>query len=329
MLLAGLHGLGRFGQHALLAWLQAPGKVEIGFLADEVLSGEQVCALLRTHDRLDFAFADPVWQGGCLWLSDSMGVRRSLPYFQGPATLAPWLGLPDIWLECSGRYASKAACMPFLRGNTQQVLVSATCEDADQTLLMGWNQAAWQARAKVLSYGSCTINAFVPLADWLHRELGVRDAQVQVIHNVPAYRLADCVHPLRTSCTLQAMAPRLLPWLADEQLDVLYTLIPYSGVSLLDLQFRVERPLPLAQLLHRLQHAVEQGALAGLYALPASDPGGCQVLGQPFNAVFPLSGIRLRGDSLRLSGYLDNENSAYRYIQLVKWLAGEDGSFRK
>jgi len=316
-----LHGAGRFAQH-VYAWLHqeqnhAP-HLTLSHWCDEVLDADAVCRLLHTHDRLDFAAAQPAVEEGAIALTRADGQRCRIPFFHGPATAAPWLGEADVWLECSGRYPTAMQCRGFLTGRIARVLVSATCWDADQTLVMGYNEKDWQRDAQVLSYGSCTVNALVPLAHWLHQSYGVVEAEMQVIHNLPAHRMEP--HPRRQPCTLARMGPQLLPWLQAERFAVNYTLIPYTGASLLDMRFRLQDVPAQREVIGALRAACESGPLAGYYSLMADDPGVGAVVGSPFNAVLHQAGVTVQGDTLRLSGYFDNENSAARYWALAQWL---------
>lgn len=314
-----LHGLGRFGQHVLHAWLASPGSFSLEYACDAQLDVGTVCHLLQNHDRLDFTRAEPAVAGNQLLLTRADGVRHSIDFFTGPAPEAPWLGKPTMWLECSGRYTQAAAAAGFCCGATRQVLVSATSPDADQTIVMGLNEADYSAKSRVISYGSCTVNAFVPLADYLHRCFMVREAEVHVIHNVPCHRLVEYPQPVRTSCTLEAMAPNLLPWLPPERFFVCYTMIPYTGPSLVDFRFELGSMPNLEDVRQALY--CPDSSLAPRYRFPVEDCGVGAVAGQPYNAVIPRDGINLVDDCLRLRGYFDNENSAVRYMELVELAA--------
>ena len=319
MIPVALNGLGRFGQHLLHAWLANPGLLSPDYACDAELDADAVCHVLRHHDRLDFSAAQPRVEGNRLVLIRGDGVRHSIDFFAGPAPQVPWIGKPVLWLECSGRHSDAAAARQFCRGDTRQVLVSATSPGADQTVVMGLNEAEYLLQSRVVSYGSCTVNAFVPLADHLHRCFGVLDADAHVVHNVPAHRLAAYPHPLRTSCTLESMAPALLPWLALDSFFVVYTLIPYTGPSLIDFRFRLGATPGLAAVQEALYGP---GSRLGLrYDFPSEDGGILDVLGRPCNAALPRDTIKLVGDNLQLRGYFDNENSAVRFLELAQLAA--------
>lgn len=316
-----MNGLGRFGEHALRLWLDCPGALSINYLNDVAFDVEAVVHRLRHHDKLDFSDANPGVENGCLALTRRDGLRLRIRYTRCAAPEVPWLGEPALWLECSGHHPTAAECRAFLSGRTRQVWVSATCWDADQTLVFGFNHESWLSARGVFSYGSCTVNAFVPLAQWLHTRYGVRAADVHVVHNVPSHKLTADYLPRRHTCTLQGMGPRLLPWLRADRFLVNYTLIPYTGVSLIDFRFELDGQMESSEISQALEAAVRDGALAGLYELRETDDGPDACALSAANAVFMKHAIAVKGDSLYLSGYFDNENSAARYLDILRWVA--------
>ena len=181
---------------------------------------------------------------------------------------------------------------------------------------MGLNEADYSPAARVVSYGSCTINAFAPMARLLNANFGVIDADVHVIHNQPSHKLGSAPHPVRAHCTLVYMAPRLLPWLSADNFFVSYTLIPYSGASVIDFRFRLASQTTLENIYAAL--CGPKSLLGGRYHFPVCDAGIQDVVGERYNAIIPRTGIKLVGDNLVMSGYFDNENSATRYLELAR-----------
>lgn len=321
MITAGLNGFGRFGQHAIKQWLERPGPVSIEYINDPQLTPAKALQLISRHDKLDFSGARPALDGNRLLLTRADGLRHAIRYTCCSANAVSWRGLPQLWLECSGLYATAAACRSFVTGQTVQVLVGATSRDADQTLVYGFNHRDWNAASQVVSYGSCTVNAFIVLADWLNTQYGVTDADVHVVHNVPAHRLDAMELPRRHPCTLETMAPRLLPWLPPDRFLVDYVLTPHTGVSCISFRFGLRAPPAHATATDALADAIAVGPLARLYELRAADTGATRCALSSANAVLTRSGIAVKGNSLYLSGYFDNENSAARYVDMVHWLA--------
>ena len=64
------------------------------------------------------------------------------------------------------------------------VLISATSWDADKTLVFGYNHQEYSPELKIISYGSCTVNAYMPFANWIHDNYQIIDSDVNVIHNI-------------------------------------------------------------------------------------------------------------------------------------------------
>lgn len=325
---AGINGFGRFGLHLLNHYLDRAHQCgfRLDFIHDDGLTLDHALAIL--HDdryvRIPERFSVSV-EGARIHFAGSRGVT-SLTYTHAPVgEPIPWRGEPDYFLECSGRNIQASNCHPFLMGRTRLVVISATSWDAERTLIYGFNHAEALNGARVISYGSCTVNAFVPLGQYLHQAWGIRDCDVQVIHNVQAYRLGDpATHTLvRRFCNLEKFAPMVLPFLHGDNFKVNYTVVPYGGVSLLDFRFRLARPpLGVEPILRGLEEACrEGGALSGLYAVEADDRGPEAHVCSPFSTVFVRDKARLVGDNLYLQGYFDNENSAARYYDLVNHLA--------
>ncbi|MDC8757871.1 glyceraldehyde 3-phosphate dehydrogenase NAD-binding domain-containing protein [Janthinobacterium fluminis] len=314
---AGINGFGRFGLHLLRAWLDRPDAPRLAAINDDYHDLDAALRILAGDAKVSFADCAIGADGDTLVIHKRGQAPWRIAYSHGPARQAPWRGQTDWWLECSGAHPTAQQCRELLGGRTRRALLSATCDDADQTLVFGYNEATADPAAEIISYGSCTVNAFVPLAHWLHGRYGVGDASVSVIHNVAPARLATLHQPERRTCTLERMGPRLLPFLAPQRFFVDYVLIPYTGVSLIDFRFRLNAPGAEADLLDALDAACRGGELAGLYRLAARDDGPQAWQLSPESAVLLRSRARLAGDTLSLPAYFDNENSAVRYLDLL------------
>ncbi|MCP3023842.1 hypothetical protein [Cupriavidus basilensis] len=323
---AGLNGLGRFGLHLLRAWLDLPDPpLRITAINDAHHTLASAVRVLSEDPKVSFSDCQIRADGDALLIARHGQATLRIAYSHGPAARAPWLGQTDWWLECSGAHPGALQCRRFLAGQTRRVLVSATCHDADQTLVFGYNHESFDPAAEVISYGSCTVNAFVPLAHWLQRHYGVDDAEVSVIHNVPAHRLANHPHPERRACTLETEGPRLLPFLAPAAFRVDYVLIPYTGVSLIDFRFELARPPSEAVLLDALDTACTSGELKGLVRLSPVDAGPQAFALSPESVVLLRPRARLAGKRLVLPACFDNENSATRYLDLLAFMARRGG----
>ena len=320
-LTAGINGFGRFGLHLLRYWLDRRERASFAVTAinDSALSREDALRILHDDPYVRFDDCQLDDDGSHLILVPADREAIRLRYSTGPTESAPWLGEPDLFFEASGLPGAAEDCRELLRGRTLQVLISSTTEKADQTLIYGFNHADWTPRCQVVSYGSCTVNAYVPLAAWIHDRYGVLDSDVNVIHNSPEYRMCHTLQ--RSTCTLERSGPALLEFLLPENFAVNYTIVPYSGVSIIDFRFRTRRPVSLDGFVGDLSAAVEAGPLQSLYAIEETDTGPEPHVCTPYSAVFIANRIRVRGDNLYLQAYVDTENSANRFFDLADYVS--------
>ena len=79
------------------------------------------------------------------------------------------------------------------------------------------------------------MNAYVPLADCLNKIYKILDSDVNVIHNIQNYKLKNYNTLTRKFCTLEKSGLNLLNFLNSKNFNVNYTIIPYDGVSIMDL----------------------------------------------------------------------------------------------
>jgi glyceraldehyde 3-phosphate dehydrogenase len=318
---AGINGFGRFALHLVKWWLDRRDQAAftIGQINDDTLTLDQACAVVTGDPYVRFDRYTVDRREGALAFTGTDGRTHAIRYTTAAQAEIPWSGAPDVVFECSGKATEAARCQPYLHGNTRLVLVSATSWDADATLIYGFNHDNFDpALHRVISYGSCTVNAYVPLAQWLHQRCGILDSDVSVVHNIVLHRLHQHQTLQRKVCTLERSAPQLLPFLDPARnFVVTYSVVPWAGVSMIDFRFRLARPAAAEEFSASLGAAVADGPLRGLYGLAAHDDGPEAHQLTPYSAVLIQDGIKVRGDNLYLQGYFDTENSVNRYFDLA------------
>ncbi len=321
---AGINGFGRFGLHLLKFWLDRHEQAafRIGYINDEVLPLSAAVDAIERDQWVRFEGYRVEASDRALMITVADGTRHTIPYTNQPQIAIPWLGQPDVVFECSGNHTKRASSAYYLRDRTKLVMISATSWDADMTVVYGFNQQIFNpAKHTVVSYGSCTVNSYVPLANYVHDRFGLINSDVHVVHNITEYKLADHQTLLRKFCTLEKSGPDLLPFLSDEKnFTVVYTVVPYTGVPMIDFRFRLKRALDREDVIADLEDAIADGPLAGLYGIVETDSGPETHKCTPYSAVFIRSGIRMLGDNLYLPAYFDTENSVNRYFDAANYL---------
>lgn len=322
-LIAGMNGFGRVGLHLLkyVADRQDSAAFAIGYINDDTLSLDDAFAILEGDEAVRFA------DGGVRRVEDGLeivgsgGEVQRIAYSNAPLGAIPWAGRPDLVFECSGKATRAADCEAHLVGDTRLAVISATAPDADQTLIYGFNHEDFDPRSRILSYGSCTVNAYVPLAASLNRTYGVLESDVNIVHNTPRHRMADGGTLTRRACSLEHAAPTLLDFLAPDRFTVNYTTVPYPGVSIIDYRFSLRDVPDRASFVAKLKTVIGDGELAGLYGMDATDRGPEPYNCTTYSAVLIADHIRIVGDSVYLQGYFDTENSVNRFFDLIQYIA--------
>lgn len=326
--ICGINGFGRFGLHLLSYYLDSMAKstFEVKFINDDMLSIDHALAIIKNDPYVRIYENFKIDSDGeFLIFNDTVKIK----YTNQQADNVDWLGSPDIFLECSGKYTDAERARTLKTGNTKKVLISATSMNSDQMLVYGFNHLDYNSDSDVISYGSCTVNAFVQLTNCLDKLFKVSSSDVNVIHNVPEYQLHNGsietpglarVPIKRKSCTLSQVAPQLLPCVTDENFNVNYTLIPYTGVSIIDYRYEFMQA-PSEDIWDVLGGECLNGELQGLYAIQAHDTGPEPHQNSKFSSIIIKENSFLRGNNLYLQAYFDNENSVNRFFDLTNFIS--------
>ena len=327
-IICGVNGFGRFGLHLLNYYLESMDKSDfkLQYINDDILD---------IHQALNIIVHDPYVQiynnftvkikDDCLVFNDTHEIK----YTNKKTNEIPWVGMPDIFLECTGKFTDAELARKFKTGNTQKVLISATSLNADKTLVYGFNHLDYSPEDDVISYGSCTVNAYVPLTGFLDKLFNVSASDVNVIHNVPEYQLKNGIIEtpglprvpiLRKSCTLSNVAPKLLNCVTDDNFNVNYTLIPYTGVSIIDYRYKLESK-PSEEIWSLLEEACLQGELKDIYSIQDEDAGPQEHQNTRFSAIIIKKNSYIKGNNIYLNAYFDNENSVNRFFDLTNFIS--------
>ena len=324
-LITGINGFGRFGLHLLKYWLDRSDQAnfKISYINDDYLNIKQAYEIITNDLYVKFNKYKVQISGDSLIILQPNGIRHEILYTNQEQKLIPWIGKPEIFLECTGKYTESKHAITYLRKNTKLVLISATSWDPDATLVYGFNHEEYNASLNVISYGSCTVNAYVPFANWVNNKFGIEDSDVNVIHNIQEYRLAENNTLNRKFCTLEKSAKLMMDSIKDDNFLVNYTVIPYTGVSTIDLRFRLSNLVNRDNFLGELEEAINHGDLKGLYGLDEKDIGPEVHNCTTFSTVFIKEGIKCINGSIYLQGYFDNENSVNRFFDLTNFIASK------
>ena len=191
------------------------------------------------------------------------GIIKVLNYDK-PADI-PWSNMEvDLVLECSGIFNTFDKASQHLDAGAKFVLISAPCQGCNNTMICSINDFILQdmllkpksdKQNRVLSAGSCTTNAFMPILYPLHHEIGIEMGFVNTIH---AYtndqNLLDNTHKdlrrarsaacsmIPTSTGVSNLIPKLIPDL-EGKIGASAIRVPIPNVSLIDFTFVTKQPI--------------------------------------------------------------------------------------
>mgnify|MGYP001335561036 CR=1 FL=1 len=320
---AGINGFGRFGLHLLKYWLDraSSSNFNIVYINDDTITADQAFDMLNNDNKVLFSKYHITKLGNHIKIVEPNGSFHEIEFTNLQKDKISWIGVPDYFFECSGKNTLKKDCQEFIKEKTKLVVISATSWDADGTYVYGFNHQDLSNEDKIISYGSCTVNAYVPFANFIDKTYSIIDSDVSVIHDIQEYKLQQQNTLTRKFCTLEKSGPYLLDCINKNNFVVNYTVIPYSGVSMIDFRFKVSQKVIYDKFILDLNHAICEGSLKNLYDIDEVDNGPEIYNCSTYSSVFIKKNIRILDNQIYLQAYFDNENSVNRYYDLCNYIS--------
>jgi D-erythrose 4-phosphate dehydrogenase len=334
----GINGFGRIGRCLLRALHESPLGADMRVVAINEPADLESIAYLTRFDSNHGRFPGKVETGGHGLRIE--GVPIAVTHARLPGEV-DWAGLGvDLLMECSGCYARRAEFEQFLDAGVPRLMVSHpghSAEDVDRTVVFGINQDQITGSERIVSCGSCTTNAIVPVLALLDRYFGVERASMTTLHSVMNDQpLIDGYHHddlRRTRSAMQSLVPvstglargveRLLPELAG-RVQAKAIRVPVANVSAIDLAVSLARDVDAAEINQRLCAAAE-AELAGLLACSDEPHASIDFNHNPHSAIVDAGLTRVAGKRLAdLLVWFDNEwGFANRMLDVAShWLVG-------
>ena len=316
-----INGFGRIGRCLLRALQESPLRERIRVVAINEPADLDSIAYLTRFDSNHGRFP------GTVETNDGKLVVDGRPIAVSHATTPEGVDWAvqgvDIVMECSGQYSARADFERFLAAGCPRVIVShpaGSAGDVDATIVHGINQRTLTGGERIVSCGSCTTNAIVPVLALLNRAFGVEQASMTTLHSVMNDQpLVDGYHHAdlrRTRSAMQSMIPvstglargveRLLPELAG-RIQAKAIRVPVANVSAIDLAVTLGRDADAEELNSRLCAAAD-GELKGLLACSWDPHASIDFNHSPQSAIVDAGLTRVAGKRLAdLLVWFDNE----------------------
>ncbi|MEX6502213.1 type I glyceraldehyde-3-phosphate dehydrogenase [Pseudomonas zhanjiangensis] len=309
-----INGFGRIGRNVLRALCTQDYRRQLQVVAINDLGDSALNAHLLKYDSVHGIFDASVEadQEG-LWVN---GDRIAVSAIRNPAEL-PWKAHQvDVVFECTGLFTERDKAAAHLAAGARKVIISAPAKGVDATVVYGVNHDILRQSMQVISNASCTTNCLAPVAQVLHRELGIEQGMMTTIH---AYtndqNLSDVYHsdPYRARSATQSMIPTktgaaeavglVLPQLAGK-LTGMAVRVPLINVSLVDLCLQVKRDTSGDEINALLQAASQDSPVLGYNSLPLVS---CDFNHNPLSSIFDANHTRVSGRLVKVMAWYDNE----------------------
>jgi len=316
-----INGFGRIGRCLLRALHESPLAGRIHVVAINEPADLDSIAYLTRFDSNHGRFPGMVEIADGKLVIDGRNIAVS--HARTPEGVA-WAALGvDVVMECSGQYSTRADFERFLVAGAPRVMVShpaGSATDVDATIVHGINQQTLTGNERIVSCGSCTTNAIVPVLSLLNRSFGIEQASMTTLHSVMNDQpLIDGYHHAdlrRTRSAMQSLVPvstglargveRLLPELAG-RIQAKAIRVPVANVSAIDLAVTLGRDAS-AEDINAYLCAAAEGNLAGLLACSYDPHASIDFNHSPQSAIVDAGLTRVAGKRLAdLLVWFDNE----------------------
>ncbi|PBQ21637.1 type I glyceraldehyde-3-phosphate dehydrogenase [Pseudomonas congelans] len=309
-----INGFGRIGRNVLRALYTQGYRQDLQVVAINDLGDSEMNAHLLRFDTVHGPFSGKVECD-----KDSLtvnGDRISVSAIRNPAEL-PWKAQDiDVVFECTGLFTSRDKAAAHLTAGARKVIISAPASGADATIVYGVNHDTLRQSHQIISSASCTTNCLAPVAQVLHRELGIENGLMTTIH---AYtndqNLIDVYHtdPYRARSATQSMIPSktgaaeavglVLPELAGK-LTGMAVRVPVINVSLVDLTVTLKRETTADEVNALMKEASQHSKVLGYNTLPLVSHDFNH---NPLSSIFDANHTKVSGKLLKVLSWYDNE----------------------
>jgi glyceraldehyde 3-phosphate dehydrogenase len=311
----GINGFGRIGRNFFRAQHVLGADLEIAAVND-LGDASTMAHLLRYDSNLGPFQGDVELADGVL---RAAGEEVRVLSERDPAVL-PWgdLGV-DVVVESTGIFTDRAGAQKHLDAGAKKVVISAPATDPDLTLVLGVNEGAYDRETHhIVSNASCTTNCVAPLAKVVHELGGIESGFMTTIHaytndqvilDFPHKDLrrarAAAINLIPTSTGAAKAIGLVLPELAGK-VDGIAVRAPVATGSLTDLVVQLGREASVDEVNAAYRSAAE-GPLAGILQYSEDPLVSTDVNGSPYSCIFDSKLTMVRGSTVKVFGWYDNE----------------------
>jgi glyceraldehyde 3-phosphate dehydrogenase (phosphorylating) len=335
----GINGYGRIGRsfhRALLDRGESAG-VELVAVNDPFGDSETMAFLLK-HDSVGGTLRNEVKVSNGGFSVDGKEIKKLEE--RDPAEI-PWgdHGI-EVVIESTGVFTTRDAAAGHLQGGAERVIISAPSGDADLTVCLGVNDAAYDpAQHTVISNASCTTNCLAPLAKVLNDRFGIEQGFMTTIHAYTSDQaLQDIAQSSRSGKAdlrrMRAAALSIIPASTgaakaiglvlpelDGKLSGMSMRVPTPTGSITDLVAVLGESTNVDEVNDAFASATNDASYRGVLTYTDEPLVSADIVGNPASCIFSAKDTMVNGTMVKVLGWYDNEwGFSNRLIDLSAFL---------
>ena len=314
-----INGFGRIGRtflRALLSDKTARSKIEVVAINLGPASIEHVAHMFK-YDTLMGRYAGSVALEGNKLVVDGQAI--ALIRECDPCDV-PWAEHGVDWVvESSGCFTDAKDARGHIKAGAKRVLITAPAREPDVTIIPGVNSEQFDPeKHTIVSLGSCTTNAIIPLAKVMHDAFGIVNGFMTSIHAYTNTQVlldvedgdlrrsrAAALNIIPTTTGAARLIGEVIPEL-DGRIGAKAIRVPVGKGSLINFVFQAETAVSV-DAINQACTAAAQGPMAGVMTLTEDPVVSSDVCGDPHSVVVDTLLTNVHGSMAQVFGWYDNE----------------------
>ncbi len=334
MIRVGINGFGRIGRLAARA-LAGHATLKLVHINDAA-GDARTHAHLLTFDSVHGQWSVPVSANEDGLVIDGQAVRLTAEKTLEAADFSDC----DLVLECTGKFKSVEALVPYQTQGVTQVVVSAPIKVPEVlNVVMGVNETRFDpAIHPVVTAASCTTNCIAPAIKVVHETFGIKHGSITTVHDLTntqtildaphkdLRRARACGMSLIPTTTGSATAiAEIFPELRG-RLNGHAIRVPLANASITDCVFELEQKVTVNEVNAALK-AASEGALAGILGYEERPLVSIDYKTDPRSSIVDaLSTMVVNDTQVKLYLWYDNEwGYANRMVELAAYTGAVRG----
>ena len=240
----------------------------------------------------------------------------------------PWHDLGVEWVvDATGAFTKREKAELHLKSGAHKVLITAPAHDEDISIIPGINHITYDAQKHaIVSLGSCTTNAFIPMLKVLHDTFGISHGFMTTVHaytnsqvllDVESQSLrlsrAAALNMIPTTTGASKMLTKVLPELG-QAIKATSLRVPVAIVSLIDLTVTTRKSISIKAINDSFSIAADS-SLKNILAITDEPLVSSDFTGNPHSVIIDALSTDAIGTTAKVLGWYDNE---WGYSQRLK-----------